>query len=67
MVSAGYEYMGGTCGSDIVSSAADVLEMRGVGGLCKNFICVAWSGGLFWEYVEFWTRVRWCYESELFV
>ena len=27
-VSAGHEYVGGTCGSGIVSSAADVLGMR---------------------------------------
>ena len=33
MVSAGN--VGGTRGSDIVSSAADVLWMRGVGGVCE--------------------------------
>ena len=32
MVSAGH--VGGTPGSGIVSSAADVLWMRGVGGVC---------------------------------
>ena len=43
MVSA---YMGGTRGSDVLSSAGDVLEMsmvRGVGGVC---MCLAWWGGV---------------------
>ena len=40
VVRAGHEYVGGTHGSGIVSSAADVLGMsavrgmRGVGGVC---------------------------------
>ena len=33
-MSAGHEYVGGTRGSDIASSAADVLGMRGVYGVC---------------------------------
>ena len=48
MVSAGH--VGGTRGSYIVSSAADVLgmsvvrEMRGVGRVCKMCICLARDG-----------------------
>ena len=44
-VSAGHEYVGGTRGSGIVSSATDVLGMsvvcgmRGVGGKCE--MCLA--------------------------
>ena len=34
--------MGGTCGSGIVSSTADVLGMRGVGGVCE--MCVFGDG-----------------------
>ena len=40
-MSAGHEYVGGTRGPGIVSSAVDVLEMsvmcvmRGIGGLCE--------------------------------
>ena len=47
---AGIEYMGGRRGSDVVSSADDVLEMsvvhgvRGVGGVCEMCICLAWDG-----------------------
>ena len=40
-------YMGGTCGSGVLSSAVDVLEMsvvRGVGGGCDMCICLAWGG-----------------------
>ena len=33
-LSAGCEYMGGTRWSGIVSSAANVLGIRGVGGMC---------------------------------
>ena len=33
VVSARHEYVGGTCGSDIVSNSADVLEMSVVGGM----------------------------------
>ena len=32
VVSAGHAYVGGTCGSSIVSSAADVLGMSGCMG-----------------------------------
>ena len=45
MVSAGHKYVGGTCGSGIVSSAADVLgmsvvrTMRGVVE-CVKCVCV---------------------------
>ena len=48
MVSAGH--VAGTHGSCIVSSAADLLEMsvvrgmRGVGGLCEMFMCLARGG-----------------------
>ena len=48
MVSAGH--VGGTCGSGIVSSVADVLWMsgvrglRGVGGVCEMCMCLAWGG-----------------------
>ena len=48
MVSAGH--VGGTPGSGIVSSAADVLWMsvvrgvRGVGGVCKMCMCLAQGG-----------------------
>ena len=34
-MSAGHEYVGGTRGSDIVSSAADVQGIRGAGGVCE--------------------------------
>ena len=45
MVSAGH--VGGTRGSRIVSSAADVLWMRGmsgVGGVCELYMCLARDG-----------------------
>ena len=48
MVSAGH--VGGTRGSGIVSSAADVLlmrvvrGMRGVGGVCEMCVCLARGG-----------------------
>ena len=48
MVSAGH--LGGTRGSGIVSSAADVLwmsvvrGMRGVVGVCEMYICLARGG-----------------------
>ena len=47
-VHAGHEYVGGTCGSCIVSGAADMLGMsvvrgmRGLGGLCE--LCLARGG-----------------------
>ena len=50
MVSAGHECVGGTSGSGIVSSAADVLGvsvvrvMSGVGGVCKMCMCLALDG-----------------------
>ena len=37
-------YVGGTCGSGIVSRASDVLGMRGVGGVCLICMCLAQSG-----------------------
>ena len=40
-------YMGGTRGSDVLSSAGDVLEMRvvrGVGRVCDMCLCLARSG-----------------------
>ena len=46
VMSAGHECVGGTCGSDIVSSAAHVLGMRGV---CEMCMCLArGSGGGQW-------------------
>ena len=39
VVSAGY--VGGTRGSGIVSSSADVLWMKGVGGVCEMCMCLA--------------------------
>ena len=45
-----YVHVGGTRGSGIVSSAADVLWMsvvrgiRGVGGVCKMCMCLARHG-----------------------
>ena len=45
-VSEVHDYVGGTRGSDIMSSAADVLwmsgvcGMRGVGGLCEMCMCL---------------------------
>ena len=50
MVSAGYEYVGGTRGSCIVSSEADVLGMRvvrgmrGVGGVWAMCMYLARGG-----------------------
>ena len=41
LVSAGHEYVDVTRGSCIVSSAADVLGMRGGGGMC---MCLARGG-----------------------
>ena len=42
MVSAGHA--GGTRDSGIVYSAADVLGMRGVGGVCEMCMCLARGG-----------------------
>ena len=42
MVSAGHE--GGTRGSGIMSSAADVIWMRGVGEVCEKCMCLARGG-----------------------
>ena len=48
-VVAGHEYVGGTRGSGIVSSAADVIgmgvvrRMRGVAGVCEMFMYLAWG------------------------
>ena len=44
VVSAGHEYVGGTHSSGIVSSEADVLGMRGVGGVCEMCMCLARGG-----------------------
>ena len=41
VVNAGH--VGGTHGSGFVSSAADVLGMRGVGGVCEMYMCLALS------------------------
>ena len=49
-ISAVREYVGGTRGSCIVSSAADVLGMsvvrgmKGLGGVCKMCMCLARGG-----------------------
>ena len=54
VVSEGHEYVGGTRGSGIVSSAADVLGMclvrwmRGVGGMCEIYMCLARGGRCRW-------------------
>ena len=40
----GHEYMGGRRGSSIVSSATDVLGMKGVGGVCEMCMCLVWGG-----------------------
>ena len=42
VVSAGH--VGGTRGSGIVSSAADVLWMKGVGEICEMCMCLARGG-----------------------
>ena len=42
-VSAVHESMGGTHGSGMVSTANDVLEMRGVGGVCD--MCMGLARG----------------------
>ena len=39
----GHEYVGGTCGSGIVSSAADVLAMSVVWGMRR--VGGVWCGG----------------------
>ena len=44
VVSAGHEYVGGTCGSGIVSSAADVQGIRGVGKVCEMCMCLVRGG-----------------------
>ena len=44
------EYIGGTRGSGVLSSACDVLEMsvvKGVGGVCDMCMSLAWGGVLF--------------------
>ena len=49
-VSAGHEYMGDTRGSDIVSSATEVIGIsvvrgiRGVDGVCEMCMCLARGG-----------------------
>ena len=49
-VGAECEYMGCTRGSGVASNAANLLEMsvvrdvRGVGGVCKMCMCLAWGG-----------------------
>ena len=42
MVSA--KHVGGTHGSGIVSSAADVLWMKGIGEVCEMCICLGQGG-----------------------
>ena len=57
LVSAGHEYVGGTRGSGIVSSAADVIWMsvvRGIRGIGEMGICLT-RGGVGGEVVE-WVR-----------
>ena len=49
-VSEGHEYVCGTCGSGIVSSATDVIGMSvvrgmsGVGGVCEMCMCLTRGG-----------------------
>ena len=40
MVQVSEGHVGGTCGSSIVSTAADVLCMGGVGGVCEMYMCL---------------------------
>ena len=62
MVSSGQ--MGGTCGSGIASSAADVLwmsvvcGMRGVDGVCEMSMCLA-RGGVGGEWSEWMRELVW--------
>ena len=44
VASAGHEYVGGARGSGMVSSAADVLGMIGVGGVCEMWMCLQIDG-----------------------
>ena len=44
MVSAGHEYVHGTHGAGIVSSAADVRGMTGIGGVCEMCMCLEVKG-----------------------
>ena len=44
VVSAGHKYVGSAHGSCIVSSAADVLGMIGVGGVCEMWMCFQIDG-----------------------
>ena len=50
VVSAGHEYVGGTHGSGVVSTAADILGMsvvrgmRGVSGLYEMYMYLTWGG-----------------------
>ena len=47
-------YIGGTCGSRVLVSVCDVLEMsvvRGVGGVCDMCMCMA-RGGRWWGCVD---------------
>ena len=37
-------HVGGTHGLGIVSGAANMLWMRGVGGVCEMCMCLAWGG-----------------------
>ena len=36
-------HVGGTRGSGTVSSASDVLWMRGAGGVCEMCMCLTWN------------------------
>ena len=40
-LSVGHKFVGGTRGSYIGSSAADLIGMRGLGGLCEMCMCLA--------------------------
>ena len=64
-------YMGGTCGSGVLASAGDVLEMsvvRGVCGVCDMCMCLdRGRGGTCWGRVgdrigfglyQFWRNMR---------
>ena len=56
-------HVGGTRGSGIVSSASDVLWMRGVGGVCEMCMCLARGSlggdGECWTCVCIWVAVVW--------
>ena len=53
-MSAGHEFVGGTLDSGIMSSAADVLGMRGVDGVCESL----WERGSIGRVSGFWSLIQ---------